>query len=128
MKLQGIVDRILRLPSGYAVVGVRPGDLGLFGPRTEVLVPTLVLVRDGRPDVGGWLAIEARDLAETGAWGLPERVQWVAQRLVLMGEERLSVEAAGAPMDEPRGWTGMSASAVVPACWRFRLAVNVSGA
>lgn len=111
LNLHGMVDRIYRLPSGYGVIGIRPGSLGLLGPRAEILVPTLVLVRDGPPRVGAWLTVRIRELADAVVPALPPDVRWVSVQLVHSGE-------AGLPADDLDG-SGVSASTVLRAFQRW---------
>lgn len=48
-----------RLKSNYLALVLRHERDGLLGDTIQVLVPTLVELRDGVPDVGAWAWVEA---------------------------------------------------------------------
>lgn len=82
MRLRGSVECIARLPDGYALVGLRETGRGGFAPRFRVLVPTLVLVRDGFPNVDEEVELEARRLTGDLARSVPNGVGWCAHGIV----------------------------------------------
>lgn len=65
-QLSGKVVTIDRLPNGYSVMRLRRDDAGLLGPEIKLVVPSLVMVRDGLPEDGAWVEVGAQSFAETG--------------------------------------------------------------
>lgn len=101
----GRVVSAQRLESNYLSLVLRREREGLLGDSIQVLVPTLVELRDGAPDVGGWAWVEAlpaqaRDLAR-GLSGF----DYVAFRLMRGPEgettEEPGVEATGSVLPGP---------------------------
>lgn len=94
--LTGKVVTKERLPSNYLSVIIQRQKDGLLGSRVQVLVPTLVEVRDGAPHVGSVVALEARPpRADDLAAGLTG-FDFVVNRIALVtagaaGSQQLSV-------------------------------------
>lgn len=65
-QLQGRVVALDRHRDNYAVMELRREQSGLLGATIKVLVPSLVLVRDGEPRRGAYVDVGAQSLAEAG--------------------------------------------------------------
>lgn len=65
-QLHGRVVALDRHRDNYAVMALRREQSGLLGSTIKVLVPPLVLVRDGEPRPGAYVDVGAQSLAEAG--------------------------------------------------------------
>ncbi|MBA1147084.1 hypothetical protein H0Z60_08415 [Ectothiorhodospiraceae bacterium WFHF3C12] len=71
-QLVGRVEALHKRRDQYAILELRRHQAGLLGDMVKVLVPALVLVRDGEPDQGAHVEVGAQSLAEAG---IPRR-EW----------------------------------------------------
>lgn len=91
-----LVGRVVNLDQrreNYAVLELRREQSGLLGDTIKVLVPPLVLARDGEPSRGAHVEIGAQSLAEAGV----SRREWdclLVARYIGEGDGRLSEDEA----------------------------------
>jgi len=95
-QLSGKVVTVDRLPNGYAVMRLRRDDAGLLGPEIKLIVPSLVMVRDGLPENGSWVEIGAQSFAETGHSRIAPDIYLVA-RYIWAADERRGADNSSEP-------------------------------
>ena len=90
-QLVGRVEALHKRRDQYAILELRRHQAGLLGDMVKVLVPALVLVRDGVPYRGGRVVVGAQSL---GVAGSPRR-EWDC----LLGARYISEGGSGGEED-----------------------------
>lgn len=92
MRLCGEIERFRSLRCGYAYVDLRISGAEGPGERCSVLVPALVLIRDGFPGIDDVVEVEAHPTAGDAPVAVPDQVRccahWLSIRTGLLGPGR----------------------------------------